>query len=158
MPKTPPSYLVVRDIQEKANYWTFPAGNRCLGTEVRHLRTGDYTLAGFEDRFCIERKADSGEYAAWVFQARCRKELERMKSFEEAYLFLEFSFEDLVRYPVNSGIPRSKWEALRLTPQGLVKAHWDLRRAYPWVRWEFVGRNGREAASSLFKRVVDGLR
>lgn len=155
MPKPPKSYKVLRDQQEKAGYWTFPAGNRCLGTEVTHLKTGDYTLVGLESVFTIERKRDCGEYAGWVFQPRCRKELERMRGFRDAYLFLEFSFSDLVTYPVNSGIPESKWPALRLTPQGLVKQHWELRQLFPWVRWEFVGQHGREAASSLFKRVVD---
>lgn len=158
MPKPPEPYLVIRDQQEKANYWTFPAGNRCLGTVVRHLKTGDYTLEHYENRFTIERKHDCAEYASWVFQSRCRKELARMKDFEEAYLFLEFSFSDLVTYPVNSGVPRSKWPDLRVTPQALVKTHWELRREFPWVRWEFVGAHGREAASSLFKRVVDGFR
>lgn len=158
MPKQPEPYLVIRDQQEKANYWTFPAGGRCLGTEVRHLRTGDYTLENYENVLTIERKRDSGEYSGWLFTSRCQKELQRMKDFQHPYVFLEFSFEDLIQYPVNSGIPRSKWDQLRLSPQGFVKAHHELRARFPHVRFEFVGRFGREAASSLFKRVVDGFR
>lgn len=157
MPKPEQEYLVARDNREKANFWTFPAGNRCLGTVVQHLKTGDYTLVGYENTFTIERKASAGEFAGWLFQSRAEKELIRMDNFVHPYLLLEFEFEDLVTFPRNSGIPESKWPDLRVTPQFLVKAFHEMQLRHPRLRVAFVGSQALPFCSSLFKRIVDGV-
>jgi hypothetical protein len=148
------SYLVKRDTREQLG-WEFPEKDRCRGTVAATLKTGDYTLEGFEDRFVIERKRSPSELSQNLFQKRFDAELVRLDKFEHAYLFLEFEFADLVRFPENSGVPKSKWPFLRVTPQLLVKRLHEVQLEHPSLRVLFVGRYGREAASSLFKRVVD---
>jgi hypothetical protein len=135
--------------------WAFPAGGRCLGTVRAGLPTGDYTLTGFEGRFVIERKGSAAEFAQNLFQPRFHRELARLDEVQHPYLFLEFDWARLVEFPAGSGVPESKWRFLKVTPQLLVKAYHEMRLAHPRLRVEFVGAYGREAASSLFKRVVD---
>lgn len=155
-PPKPVRHQVIRDSREKDGQgWTFAPSTRCSGTVVATLKTGDYTLAGLEDRFVIERKGAVAEYAANLFQARFARELDRLDAFEHPYLFLEFSFGDLLTFPATSGIPRARWKFLRATGPLLVKAHHELRIRHPRLRVEFVGAHGKDAAASLFKRMAD---
>jgi hypothetical protein len=148
-------YRVIRDTREQACFWDFPAAGRCLGTEVRGLKTGDYTLEGFEGVLAIERKGTAGEFAANLFQPRFAREMARMDAFEHPYLVLEFSFSQLVEYPAGSGIPKCKWKYLRATPRAVVREFHLMQLRHPRLRVAFVGPHGREFCSSLFKRITD---
>lgn len=147
-------YEVLVDTREQ-NPWSFPAGNRCLGSTRVGLKTGDYSLRSFEDRFVIERKGSLSEFSQNLFQDRFWRELDRLDAVQHPYLFLEFNWAQLVEFPAGSGIPESKWKFLKVTPQLLVKRYTEMRIQHPRLRVEFVGSYGREAASSLFKRIVD---
>ncbi len=72
---TPPTIVV--DVQEKR-----PLVFAHLPTEVRHLETGDYTVAGCEAEFCIERKSIP-DLIGCLTAARGRfsRELRRMEAF-----------------------------------------------------------------------------
>lgn len=137
------SYEVTRDSREQQG-WTFPASSRCSGTHVGTLKTGDYTLVGYEDKFTIERKASTAEFATNLFEKRFHRELDRMDKFEHAYLILEFQIEDIVLFPEGSGIPRSKWPKLRMTPQLMMCKLHELQLAHPTIHIWLVGRRGRE--------------
>lgn len=153
--KTEPiPYRVLFDTREQQP-WTFPASTRCLGTESVTLKTGDYSLAGWEDRFCIERKGSSSELSQNVFQPRFERELGRMDEFAHAYLFLEFTADQVCRFPEDSGIPHSRWKSLRVTPQLFLKRIHEIQLDHPALRVWFVGNRGREVASSLFKRLTE---
>lgn len=154
MAKTVKQYLVKKDSREQQG-WSFPAQSACLGTEIATLKTGDYTLAGLEDKFVIERKQNSAEIATNLFQPRFERELCRLDSFENPYIFIECDLFDIIHYPENSGIPRNRWSTLRVTPQLLLKRLHEIQIAHPGLRIWFVGQKGRETASSLFKRIVE---
>jgi hypothetical protein len=147
-------FTVIRDTREQEG-WIFQARARCLGTEVQTLSTGDYTVKGFEKVFCLERKFSSSEFCQNLFQPRFHRELERLDEFEHPYLFLEFEWKQLVEYPRGSGVPPSKWRSLKVRPDLLIKTYHEMRLAHPRLRVEFVGQQGRTAALSLFKRIVD---
>lgn len=157
MAKKLPCYLVTRDTREqkRGNGWTFPASDRCEGTIIATMKTGDYTLVGYEHLFIIERKASTAEFATNLFEKRFERELYRMDKFEHPYLILEFTFEDVVKFPEGSGIPRSKWPDLRVTPQLMMARLHEMQLAHPQIRILLVGNRGREVASSLFKRIVE---
>ena len=53
-------YRVIKDTREKDG-WTFTEYDKCEGMDMDALHTGDYTLKGFEDVVCIERKASVSE-------------------------------------------------------------------------------------------------
>jgi hypothetical protein len=95
-----PKYKVIKDTREQDG-WFFSPYDKCSGMEVGTLHTGDYTLEGFEDVVCIERKASVSEVAINLGKKKSTfyKEIERMRDFHFRYILLEFSASDLIDYP-----------------------------------------------------------
>jgi hypothetical protein len=81
-----------------------------------------------------------------------------MASLKLAVICCEFDFEDVLRYPVNSGVPRSRWKQLRMTGPAFLKRLWELQLEFPHVHFLYAGEHGREASSSLFKRAFEVYR
>lgn len=93
-----PNFTVIRDTREheEGEGWMFDPSHPnaraplCLGTEIATLRTGDYSMKGYEDIFRIERKAHFSEL--WVNygeRARFEREMERMTEFKYRYIIVE---------------------------------------------------------------------
>ncbi len=153
-----PEYTVLRDTREQVGHgWIFPARSPCLGTEKATLNTGDYTLKGYEDIFIIERKGGCGEVAKNIIQQRFIKELERLESFQAAFIVFEFEMEDVITFPANSGIPKVAWPKLKITPQFFMKQLNEYNLEFK-TKIIFAGSKGKEFASSLFKRVCEKWR
>lgn len=153
-----PPFTVLRDSKEHEGHgWLFPADpeSGCLGTTVKGLPTGDYSLEGFEKVVSIERKRNTGEFAMNASQDRFERELARLQEFPVRFVVLEFTLDDIWNFPANSGIPRSKWRFLRTTPDFLLKRLVELSSTYE-VPFVPCGRLGREFALSVFKRVAAG--
>jgi DNA excision repair protein ERCC-4 len=70
---------------------------RLFTMEKRNLPTGDYTLAGFEDRICVERKAlgdlVSSVIHEWLVH---RKRWYRMAGFDMAAVVVEADIGDVI--------------------------------------------------------------
>tara|TARA_R110000782_G_scaffold83735_1_gene163837 strand:- start:1429 stop:2013 length:585 start_codon:yes stop_codon:yes gene_type:complete len=100
--KKTPSYTVIKDTREQEG-WFFTSYDRCEGMEVNTLHTGDYTLKGFEDVVCVERKASVSEIATNLGKKKKAfyNEMERMRDFNFRYLLLEFSALDVIDYPLS---------------------------------------------------------
>lgn len=98
---------VIRDTQEKKNFWLFANYKEIDNVIDQHLPTGDYTIVGFEDILCIERKHSISELAKNLTEARFDKELQRMSEFKYAYLILEFGLDDAFDYPFVDSVPYS---------------------------------------------------
>ena len=147
-------YRVIKDTREQLG-WDFAPSSRCLGTSLGTLKTGDYTLEGFEDSFVIERKRNMGEFSANLTQKRWLKELDRLDEFAHAYLFLEFTWDDILEFPRGSGIPPFKWKYLKVRADFLAKTFLELQLAHPTLRVHFVGGRGKDVATSLFKRIFE---
>lgn len=106
----PEPIRIIRDTREKTG-WSF---GMYLDEPIINsgLKTGDYSLAGYEDLICIERKKTSGEISnnlRGVNRTRFEAELKRMADFEAAYLICEFTIDTLMKFPEESGIPRRLW-------------------------------------------------
>ena len=158
---TKPQFTVLRDTAEHENKgWIFTPTDTCLGTTERNLFTGDYSLDGYYDNklLIIERKGNVAEFAGNLTQKdkwrNFKDELERMEEFRWPFLILEFPFSAIKSFPVDSGIPRSRWSTLRVTPQFL-----RLRLAQIQLHFKtkilFAGENGKDVASDIFKRVIE---
>jgi hypothetical protein len=95
-------YTVIKDTREQDG-WFFSPYDKCEGMEVDTLHTGDYTLKGFEEVVCVERKASVSEIAMNLGKKKKAfyNEMERMKSFHFRYLLLEFSALDVIDYPLS---------------------------------------------------------
>jgi ERCC4-type nuclease len=70
----------------------------------RGLKTGDYSLQGYEDRICFERKA-IGDAVSTLINGHTRflKEMERMRDFEVNYILIEHSPSVLYNYCARHG-------------------------------------------------------
>lgn len=109
---------IIQDTREKYP-WNF--GFHKVEVIRQKLDTGDYSIEGYENQICIERKRTTGEIAvnlgkkAKQFEA----ELKRMADFRFAFIICEFNLEDINIFPHNSGIPKNQWPFLRISPQFL---------------------------------------
>jgi ERCC4-type nuclease len=149
-------YIVIRDTREKSGQgWSFAASSSCGGTRISTMKTGDYTLEGFENLVCVERKGSIAEFAGNLGQPRFRKELDRMASFKHCVVVLEFNMDDIMMWPQGSGIPKSRQQYMRINKHYILKKFWELQRDYPHISFLFVGRHGKDVVSSLFKRIVE---
>lgn len=121
---------------------------------VAKLDTGDYSLEGYENVFTVDRKATVSELAGNLTTARFKKELERMKSFKHAYLLLEFSFDDILRFPYGSDIPRKRWKYLKIRPPFIISALSRISLEYG-VHIIYAGNrdNARDILISLLKNL-----
>lgn len=90
--------------------------------EKGNLNTGDYTLRGYENILSIERKRTTGEISInlGLKWRTFNEEFERMADFKYKYLICEFSLDDLIKFPENSGIPKKAWSKLRTNGKFLI--------------------------------------
>jgi len=96
-----PNYTVIKDTRERDG-WFFSPYDKCAGMEVETLHTGDYTLRGFEDVVCVERKASVTELANNLGKSKKAfyAEMVRMQDFPFKFLIFEFSFTDVAEFPL----------------------------------------------------------
>ena len=144
-------YNVIRDTREQQG-WIFEATPYCTGTTIKTMKTGDYTLEGLENFFCVERKKNVSEFAKNILEARFERELVRLEVYPHAYIVCEFSLEDIMKWPLNSGIPKHKLPYVKITKQFILKRFLDIQTQYK-VKFIMAGPYGKEVMSSLFKRV-----
>lgn len=117
------SFIVIRDTREKVGWWDFSFAPDCIEQVVQTVKTGDYTIKGYEDKIAIERKRTTGELAInlgakW---ATFQKEMERIENYEHRYIICEFTIGDVLSFPASSNIPRKSWASLRMNGKFMLK-------------------------------------
>lgn len=154
-------FKIIRDIQEKVGFWNFLPDEYCAGTTESHLKTGDYTIEGYEEYFMIERKRNSGEVAGnWGREIkRWEREMERANEMRFPFVIFEFNFRELISFPSGSGIPPKLWPSMKIRGPLLVKRFIEFQCNYPNVRFLFAGNreNAQKAAMGIFKNVFKEL-
>jgi ERCC4-type nuclease len=153
MPNNINHFLVIRDTREQTG-WQFTAGKTCLGTKAGTLKTGDYTVEGYENLLSIERKGSVQEFAQNLMDDRFFREMERMKEYKYAYLVLEFTAEDLFNYPESANIPSAAKARIRTNGNFLMSKTMHLQNNYP-IKVFFAGRKGKDMAYYIMKMVTD---
>lgn len=92
---------IVQDTREKKP-WSF----EFFGVEqIREtVKTGDYTIVGYENQITVDRKQSIGELYQNLFKdyTRFKKEMERMECME-SYVLCEFPYSDILNFP--DGMP-----------------------------------------------------
>lgn len=154
MVKLKEKYLVIRDSREKENHgWTFKEDDDCAGTIIQSIPTGDYTLKNWETDFVIERKKNTAELCQNIYEKRFERELERLDSFKYPFIICEFSFDDVVAFPINSGLPKSLYHKVKMSADFMQSAlaKWQIQHK---VKIIFAGNNGDVAAKKLFKYIM----
>lgn len=155
-------YKVIRDTREQQG-WIFDESDTCLGTSIATLKTGDYTLEGYEHKFIIERKGTVGEFVGnLVVQdnwSAFKKELYRLDEFQYAFIICEFPFSLIASYPKNSGLPMRVQEKIKVKPQFILKRVEEIFIHFK-TKFIFTGNKdlGKSLASGLFKRMVENVK
>ena len=95
-------FVIVVDTREQAPY-SFPS------MVVATLKSGDYSVQGFESEVCVERKSHADAYGTiGNGRERFRRELERMAAMEYAAIVIESSLKDFLSPPPYSALnPKS---------------------------------------------------
>ena len=150
-------FTVLKDTREK-NGWDFESHDSCEAVITETIKTGDYTIKGFEEQLCIERKARTSEIAMNLgrYRDRFERELERMTAYKYSYILLEFDVDDLMSYPKGSGIPLKRWKSIKVTGRYMLNLLIQFEIQYG-VNVIFCGdkENAEYIANTIFKKVID---
>jgi|15BtaG_2_1085339.scaffolds.fasta_scaffold00003_209 hypothetical protein len=148
---------IIRDTKEQTG-WNFSFHDECEHLVVQGLRTGDYTVVGYEKDICIERKKSLGEVAANLGKLKYRfeREFERMTSFRFRYLICEFPVVCFDTFPEGSEIPRNRWDKLRVNGKFLYKSINTLCMKYDVIPYYCMNRD--EAESKAIELMTDAVR
>jgi ERCC4-type nuclease len=153
--KTAPSFIVVKDTREQDGYY-FKEYNTCAGMVEEKLDTGDYSIKGLEDKICIERKGCVEELAMNLGSKKHTflNEIERMASFPHKFIVLEFSLDELIKFPEETRIPIKNKGAVKITGKYMLKCLMEFQ-IYNNVHVLFCGNkyNAFIAVSSILKRI-----
>lgn len=125
-------------------------------THSEALKTGDYSIKGFESVFAIERKASTAEIANNLFEDRFYDELQRLMLMPYKFLLCEFTLRDVLSFPINSGIPKWRWKKLRLTGNFIHKKLVEIQVDYG-IHVVYAGDHAAEAAETIIKKIYKDL-
>jgi ERCC4-type nuclease len=122
----------------------------------RKLDTGDYSVEGYEHLLCVERKKSVSEIANNITEKRFKDVIDRMKTYKYSYLILEFSLEDIYRYPIGSNVPKRMWDKLKITSGFILKNLLELQLKHN-IHVLFCGdpSNASKIAITLMKKVYE---
>lgn len=149
-------FTIVRDTREKVGWWNFEFLDNC--TQItKAVKTGDYTLLGYESVVAIERKRTVLEISRNLtakykqFQA----ELIRMQPFKYKYVLCEFSLSDILGFPENCGLKQSTIAQIKKTGKVLLKQINTIENNYG-VPFLFCNnkQEAMEKALEIFRDVI----
>lgn len=145
------NFEIIVDTREQQP-WEF----RNMEKTIAKLDTGDYSLKGLEDIFCIERKGSISEFANNITEKRFKDVVERLSKIPHAFLLFEFDLEDVLIYPVGSSVPRKMWSKLRISPKFILKHINELQLLHN-VKILFCGdaSNAEKMATSLMRKIYE---
>jgi hypothetical protein len=88
---------ILRDTREKKP-WDFSGDKYFNGQKDVALKSGDYSLDGYEDQIVVERKKDANELIAnfTTDKRRIYDEIHRLKEFKFAAIVIEQTLEDIL--------------------------------------------------------------
>lgn len=129
----------------------------CNGSTTANLIWGDYSIEGLEDRFTIERKASAAEWHTNICSKdfdRFKKELEALCNYDNPFIVLEFSWNDILKFPWNTKLPMSVKRKIGNRSGYLLRRTLEIMTEYP-IPIIVAGseENARTIMISLFKRI-----
>ena len=163
------AYAVIRDTREKPDQgWMFPKTELCSGTIIQKLDSGDYSISGLEAYVSIERKGSVNEFCTNLTQERFvgpydpakpldkQSEIVRLEGIRWPFILLEFTVEDLIKYPNIPSVPPRLRHSIKFKGHAALKKIIELEMKYK-TRIIFCGSKAKDVASSIFKRVIEQL-
>ncbi len=146
--------IIIQDTREQ-NPFSF-AFYDCE-TTIATLKTGDYTLQGYEEVIAIERKKSTSELATNLgkYKDRFEREMERLSKFDHKYIVCEFTESDLLQFPLNSSIPKRIIKYIRMNGKFMRKQLYKYEEDYGV---SVIFCDGKEEAESkvidIFQEIV----
>lgn len=123
-------------------------------TIVTKLETGDYSIEGFENQVCIERKGSLTEVYNNFTEKRFWNEMERMRDYPYRYIIFEFPILDMENFPYSLRLPKKIWSRLKITPKYLFSCVRKLEYEYQIIVL-FV--NNRQKSSEIIEGILARL-
>lgn len=124
--------------------------------EHKKLDTGDYSVEGYENILCIERKKSVSEIANNITESRFKDVIERMNKYKYAFLILEFNLNDIYRYPIGSNVPKHMWNKIKISSGFIIKNLLELQlKNNIKVLFCDNANNASKIALSLMKKVYE---
>jgi hypothetical protein len=125
------TFTVIRDTREKIGWWDFKFIADCDQIS-KAVKTGDYTLVGYEDQLAVERKRTVLEIARNLGHKyqQFKAELIRMQDFKYRYIICEFSLIHLLDYPANCGLKQSARAQIKKDGRALLKQIQTIETKY----------------------------
>ena len=114
MPKKKTDFTIVFDKQEKQGRYSYKGAIR------KHLKTGDYSILGLEDKVTVERKTKPDAFGSFgKGRPRLKKEFERLSKYMYGAIVLEINLSDILYPP-----PYSK-----MKPKSVINTliSWSIR-------------------------------
>jgi len=114
-------------------------------TMVRGLKTGDYSIDGYEDKICVERKSVQ-DLIGTITRGRDRfqNELERMQAMDFSAVIVEGTWEKTLK---------QCFSTTRMNPVSLDSSMTAFMMRFPRTHWMF--RPGRFAAMKTAYKIFD---
>lgn len=102
-----------------------------IDVEVRHLKTGDYAIDGWEDRVTVERKSleDLYQTLSWG-RERFHREMQRMRAMDIAWVVVETDWQYILNPP-----KKMTGEAQGMDPSAVYHTILSWQSRYPNVHW-----------------------
>lgn len=144
-------FTVIVDTREQT-----PWALKHYATASKKLDTGDYSIEGYEDIVCIERKHNISEFVTNMNEKRFVDVLNRMTKYKYSYIIMEFNFDDILNFPIGSDIPKKMWDKLKVSPAYIIKYIADIQTKYN-IHVLFCGSptGAEKMALSLMRRVIE---
>jgi DNA excision repair protein ERCC-4 len=93
---------IIQDTREQRGWFDLFDSER-FDVRIATLQTGDYTLAGLDDRIAVERKSLGDAVGTFIHQwTRFRHELNRLACFDLAIVVIESDIGDVLNHRYES--------------------------------------------------------
>lgn len=145
------TFTIIVDTREQLP-WEFEGH----ATSSKKLDTGDYSIEGMEDIFCIERKRSVAEIANNISEKRFIDVLDRMSKYQHKFILLEFTLNNVLDYPLGSSVPKKVWSSLKINSKYILKYLTMISIKYG-VHTLYCGNkdNAETMALSIMKRMFE---
>lgn len=153
----PTPFTVLIDTREQRPYaFAQPFRTVCSGTKstraphaVRStrgtLRSGDYSLVGFEATVAVERKSKDDLFSTLgAGRERFERELERLSSMEFAAVVVEAELSEIFAFPPDRS---------QLDPKTILASVVAWQQRFPRIHWWFLP--GRDVAEVMVVKILD---
>jgi ERCC4-type nuclease len=119
-------------------------------TTIKTLQTGDYSIVGYENDICVERKTLEDLYYTLIHgRERFENELKRMENYNRAMIVIEADWGQICNPADDDPIFRSEAH-----PHAIIGTIVAFAGRYPYIKWN-AALNRKNAQKETFKFLLN---